>query len=209
LKDEFSNVLVENITGRIQLNSLAIIKVDGTSLLTGMRKLFKDVSLDKFLSSYFFNGEFVLSSSKVGAEFLALLPQQNPWEITITSNLIADSFPQAYADEINELIEKYELNQYIGSSIENMSLSSISNKQANRMRAIICLLFHIVEPSAVSISPFTLDIFDEHERALLIKFLSVELKKKSASLILFTRHKPSQDYADKYYEISREQLLKI
>lgn len=209
LKDEFSNVLVKNITGRIQLNSLAIIKVDGSNLTTSMRKLFKDMCLDKFLRNYYLNGEFVLSSSKVDADFLALLPQQNPWEITIISNSIVDYFPQGYADEISELVEKYALNQFVYSNIENTSLISISNKQANKMRAIICLLFHIVTPSAVSISPFTLDIFDDHERGLLINFLSIELKKKSVSLILFTSHKPNQNYSDKYYEISREQLLKI
>lgn len=209
LKDEFSNILIENITGRVQLSALTIIKVDGSSLATSIRKLFKEMRLDKLLKNYYLDGEFVLSSNKLGADFLEMLPQQNPWEITITSTSLVDSFSQRYANEINELIKKYELNQYIDSGKDNISISSISKKQANRMRAIICLLFHIVEPSVVSISPFTLDIFDENERSLLIEFLSIELKKKSVVLILFTRHKPHQDYADKYYEISREQLLKI
>ena len=209
LKDELSNILVENITGRVQLSSLTIVKVDGSNLATSIRKLFKDMRLDKLLKHYYLDGDFVLSSNKLGSDFLEMLPQQNPWEITITSNSLVDSFSQRHANEINELIRKYELNQYIDSGKGNIPVSSISNKQANRMRAIICLLFHVVEPSAISISPFTLDIFDEYERALLINFLSVELKKRSAALILFTRHKPSQNYPDKYYEISRDQLLKI
>ena len=209
LKDEFSNVLIENITGRVQLSALTIIKVGGSSLVTSMRKLFKEMRLDKLLKNYYLDGEFVLSSNKLGADFLEMLPQHNPWEITITSTSLVDSFSQKYANEINELIKKYKLNQYIDSGKDNISISSISNKQANKMRAIICLLFHIVEPSAISVAPFTLDIFDENERSLLIEFLSIELKKKSVVLILFTRHKPHQDYADKYYEISREQLLKI
>ena len=209
LKDEYSNILIENITGRIQINPVAIVKVNDSNLVTSFRKLFKDMCLDSSLHKYYFSGDIFLSANKLSADFLSLLPHQNPWEITITSNSLVDSFSESYTPEINQLIENYELYRYIIPEKDNLFLSRISNKQLIRMRAIICLLIYVVEPSAVSVSPFTLDVFDENERILLINFLSIELKKKSATLVLLTRHNISPEFSGKCYELGKNHLIRL
>ena len=200
---------LDKITGRIELTPSTLIRVPNLRLVQDLRVLIRQIETQR-LQNWHLDGDIICGGQKLSLTFLSQLPVRAPWKIRVASTRIEASFAPSQQEEALDLIRRYSLDQMLyGEDGYVADLATLTRRQLQRLRSLICLLILLLEPACLSVALFVLEPFDAEEIVSLIEMVQIESKHLASSTLFFTRRPLDGLLESPCYELSRTSISKL
>lgn len=200
---------LDKITGRIELTPSTLIRVPNLRLVQDLRLLTRQIESLRH-ENWHLDGDIICGGQKLTLTFLSQLPLRAPWKIRVASPRIEASFDPSRQEEALDLIRRYSLDQMLyGDDGFVADLATLTKRQLQRLRSLICLLVLMLEPACLSAALFVLEPFDEEEIIALIEMIRVESDRIASSTLFFTRKPLDGLFDSPCYELSRTSINKL
>ena len=202
-------IQLERITARLDLTPCTIVRINNARLAHELRVLVRQLQLQRY-GEWQLAGEILSGGQKLSQIFLSQLPLRAPWKIRVSSPRIEASFSPEQQERVLDLIQRYSLDHLLyGDDGFVADLASLSKRQMQRLRSLICLIILVLEPACLSVAAFALETFEVEETGSLIAMIQAESQGLETCNLLLTRRPLTGIERCPYYEIDRNSLSKL
>jgi hypothetical protein len=205
--DAHQSRLIDDMTARIELESINVIHVCSSKLCRELTTILQDKEQSSM--PLVIKGIVVCAQLPIDAFIWKHLPLANPHRCSLYSTSLDYHFAPKQRSLVSNLISRHELKRfYLEDDLEPFSVKQLSTRQLRRMRALVVLIDLILQPHCLWIAPFVLDPFEESEALQLLHIYKNEASKAQRTLFLVSRALPIIN-GFRYYDLSRTSLKTI